>query len=51
VDDAGVPGLEAPKGNASREEWANYADARGIEYEPEAGQREIRAAVAAHDEA
>lgn len=36
---------DAPKGNASTEEWAKYADANGIAYEPEAGRDAIKEAV------
>lgn len=37
----------APKGNASREVWAEYADTLGVEYEADASRDDIRAAVAA----
>jgi hypothetical protein len=36
---------EAPKGNATTEEWAQYADANGVAYEPEAGRDAIKEAV------
>ena len=38
----------APKGNASREVWADYAVSLGITVPDDAGQREIRALVAEH---
>lgn len=38
----------APKGNASREAWAEHADSLGVEYPADAKQKEIRAAVEAH---
>ncbi len=37
----------APRGNASREQWAAYADSLGVTYPEDAGQRDIRAAVMA----
>ena len=40
-------GLDAPRGNARTEEWAEYADALGVEYEPDATRTEIQAAIAA----
>jgi hypothetical protein len=36
---------EVPKGNATTEEWAQYADANGVAYEPEAGRDAIKEAV------
>lgn len=36
---------ETPKGNATTEEWAKYADANGVTYEPEAGRDAIKEAV------
>ncbi|GIG27181.1 hypothetical protein [Cellulomonas denverensis] len=44
---AETPQDGAPKGNASREAWAEYADSLGVEYPAEAKQKEIRAAVEA----
>lgn len=35
----------APKGNASRDEWAAYADSLGVEYDEGAGREDIKAAV------
>lgn len=37
----------APKGNASRESWAEHADVIGVEFDPEATRDEIKAAVSA----
>jgi hypothetical protein len=34
-----------PRGNASREEWAKYADDNGVSYEPEAKREAIKEAV------
>jgi len=45
--DADDEGLEAPRGNASTEAWAEYADALGVEYDDGATRTEIQAAVAA----
>lgn len=39
--------LEAPRGNAATEAWADYADALGVEYEPGATRTDIQAAIAA----
>jgi len=39
------PEAELPKGNATREEWAAYADANGVTYEPEAKREAIKEAV------
>jgi hypothetical protein len=44
-------GLEKPAGNARTEEWEQYADAIGVEYDEGAGRDEIRAAVAAYEAA
>jgi hypothetical protein len=41
-----APAIETPKGNASRDVWAKYADARGVTVTDEMGRNEIRAAVA-----
>ncbi|KUF07185.1 hypothetical protein [Leucobacter sp. G161] len=38
--------VEAPRGNASRDEFAAYATALGIEFDAEASRDEIRALVA-----
>lgn len=46
-EDAEDEGLDAPKGNARVEEWAEYADALGVEYEPNATRTQIQAAIAA----
>jgi hypothetical protein len=35
----------APKGNASRDEWASYADSLGVEYDEDAKREDIKAAV------
>lgn len=40
----------APKGNASRDAWAKYADAKGVEYVEDATRDDIKAAVAAVEE-
>jgi len=40
----------APKGNASRDAWAEYADSIGVEYDGEASRDDIKAAVAANEE-
>lgn len=37
----------APRGNASRDEWAAYADQLDVQYEPDAKRDDIKAAVAA----
>lgn len=37
-----------PKGNASRAEWAAYADSLGVEYPEDAKRDDIKAAVEAH---
>lgn len=37
----------SPKGNASREAWAEYADTLGVEYADDASRDDIKAAVAA----
>lgn len=52
VSDKGSTGAGdgAPKGNASRDAWAEYADSLGVEYEDEASRDDIKAAVAAHEE-
>lgn len=42
--EGGVEPVE-PKGNASREAWAQYADAKGVAYSPDATRNEIRDAV------
>jgi len=34
-----------PKGNASRQEWANYADSLGVEYDENAKREDIKAAI------
>lgn len=39
-----------PKGNASRDEWAAYADSLGVEYAEDAKREEIKAAVDAASE-
>lgn len=41
----------APKGNASREEWADYAASKGVEVPEGAKQKEIRELVAAAEAA
>ena len=45
-EDAGVAedsgALEAPKGNASRDEWAAYATSRGYDIDDEWGRDDIR---------
>lgn len=41
-------GTQAPKGNASRDEWAAYADSLGVEYDEDAGRDDIKAAVEKH---
>lgn len=46
-DDQGGGEDEAPPGNASREDWATYADRLGIEVDG-LGRDEIKAAVDAH---
>lgn len=38
-----------PKGNASRDEWASYADSLGVQYDAEAKRDDIKAAVEAHN--
>lgn len=38
----------APKGNASREAWAEYAESLGIDVPQDAKQKDIRALVAEH---
>ena len=40
-----------PRGNASREVWAAYADSLGVEYAPESKRAEIKAAIAAAEDA
>jgi len=35
----------APKGNASRQEWADYADSLGVEYSEDAKREDIKAAI------
>jgi hypothetical protein len=35
----------APKGNASRDEWASYADSQGVTYDDDAKREDIKAAV------
>lgn len=51
VEPGTVPSTEAeggtPKGNASREVWAAYADSLGVEYAEDAKRDDIKAAVAA----
>lgn len=42
-----VPAGDAPKGNASREEWARYAESLGVEFDEDAKRDEIKAAVEA----
>lgn len=37
-----------PKGNASKAEWAAYADSLGVEYPEDAKRDDIKAAVEAH---
>ncbi len=37
-----VEGSDVPKGNASREEWAAYAAARGVDIDDEWGRDDIR---------
>lgn len=39
---------DEPKGNASRAEWAAYADSLGVEYPEDAKRDDIKAAVEAH---
>lgn len=36
-----------PKGNASRQEWADYADSKGVLYDEDAKREDIKAAVEA----
>lgn len=38
-----------PKGNGSREDWADYATSLGIDVPGDAKQKDIRDLVAAHD--
>jgi hypothetical protein len=40
-----APDSGAPKGNASRDEWAAYADSLGVEYDEGAGREDIKSAV------
>lgn len=42
ADESGVP-----KGNASRQEWADYADSLGVEYDEDAKREDIKAAIEA----
>lgn len=42
-----VPEVAAPKGNASREAWAAYADTVGVAYPDEAKRDEIKTLVGA----
>lgn len=37
----------APKGNASRQEWADYADSKGVQYDEDAKREDIKAAIEA----
>ena len=43
----GAPADESgkPKGNASREEWAAYADDLGVAYDEDAKREDIKAAI------
>jgi hypothetical protein len=41
---------EKPKGNASRDEWADYADSIGVPYDEDAKREDIKAAVEAAGE-
>jgi hypothetical protein len=50
-DPAGGTDVARPRGNASRDDWAAYATGRGVEFDEQASQREIRAAVEAADAA
>lgn len=39
----------APRGNASRDEWAAYADSKGVAYDDDAKREDIKAAIEAAD--
>ena len=45
-----APEGDQPKGNASRDEWAAYADSLGVEYAEDAKRDDIKAAVGAASE-
>lgn len=50
--DGGTDGAGGrPKGNASREDWADHATSLGIDVPVDAKQKDIRDLVAAHDAA
>lgn len=40
-------GDDAPRGNASRDEWAAYADSKGVQYDEDAKREDIKAAIEA----
>ena len=44
---APAAGSGGPRGNASREDWAAYADSLGVTYDPEAKREDIKEAIAA----
>lgn len=46
-DEGGDGTLEEPAGNASRDEWAAYAESIGVEFDDDAGRNDIRDAVEA----
>lgn len=46
-DEESEPRPDAPKGNATRDEWAAHADTLGVSYPQDAGRQEIRTLVAA----